>query len=327
MRVIVGCDRTIPTGVGNSLRKRGSGGSFPDHPHRRGELSAADLPRVADNGPSPQAWGTRAVQRVTDQRARAIPTGVGNSAGGEFSGHVWPGHPHRRGELHRTHAGASGRSGPSPQAWGTQRLSAGPTGAERAIPTGVGNSSFRSESAWAAADHPHRRGELRRFFSATAHAGGPSPQAWGTPCGIFVPPVGVRTIPTGVGNSDATACVTSDWSDHPHRRGELLVQLTVDGQSAGPSPQAWGTRHAGGPVPGGRRTIPTGVGNSVRPARATEHDADHPHRRGELAAAAATELLANGPSPQAWGTLCVAARHVLSPRTIPTGVGNSWCHR
>ena len=172
------------------------------------------------------------------------------------------GHPHRRGELRPRVAMAPSHVGPSPQAWGTLPAQHGFRFQHRAIPTGVGNSSWEESCSTRRAGHPHRRGELTCGTQWNRAPRGPSPQAWGTPAARAARPRCDRAIPTGVGNSGRARAQTGPLTGHPHRRGELRAALFSQRLMPGPSPQAWGTRGLGEGLDEGARAIPTGVGNS-----------------------------------------------------------------
>ena len=315
--------RAIPTGVGNSYASHRTGSWNSGHPHRRGELTATATRCNTSRGPSPQAWGTHEPFTPAYTASRAIPTGVGNSAGSRARSGASAGHPHRRGELRLNSNNATRYPGPSPQAWGTHLGREGVVVRFRAIPTGVGNSAVDSPAVEAGAGHPHRRGELL-FSSVTMYpAAGPSPQAWGTPKRRQVLSVPPRAIPTGVGNSHPTPPGSTGWAGHPHRRGELLACGHAGHEGAGPSPQAWGTLVELGGVRAVHRAIPTGVGNSPGGWRSSRAGTGHPHRRGELTVARFIEKSPHGPSPQAWGTQHRPGGSLVGRRAIPTGVGNS----
>ncbi len=255
------------------------------------------------SGPSPQAWGTRRWCPPPPQPGRAIPTGVGNSRWMRISSPGMTGHPHRRGELCERPRPSAARRGPSPQAWGTRRR------------------RWRVERR--RSGHPHRRGELSAAFWRAPRRCGPSPQAWGTLGDRQRAYRGNRAIPTGVGNSGTDRAGISSEAGHPHRRGELCPSRFASSSFAGPSPQAWGTLQGVKQFTGGQRAIPTGVGNSTRPALATSPATGHPHRRGELGQVHAVAGEDGGPSPQAWGTRQMTVMKDRWQRAIPTGVGNS----
>ncbi len=213
--------RAIPTGVGNSRWAAATSTSAAGHPHRRGELIMARRLSKSHFGPSPQAWGTRPGMRASSSGLRpspqawgtpaflprrssasqAIPTGVGNSLVYAIGGYGRAGHPHRRGELLPYSRSVASLSGPSPQAWGTRHSEIQRSGAERAIPTGVGNSRPPVPESWQSPGHPHRRGELSSTALTVPGSTGPSPQAWGTLCPRRRLRRWWRAIPTGVGNS------------------------------------------------------------------------------------------------------------------------------
>ena len=111
--------RFIPTSVGNTATT----GDMPCldmvHPHKRGEhlqdssdvrytgwfiptsvgnTFGSDATVSADNGSSPQAWGTHASATASDAAARFIPTSVGNTACLPPRLHRMTVHPHKRGE-------------------------------------------------------------------------------------------------------------------------------------------------------------------------------------------------------------------------------------
>ena len=152
---------------------------------------------------------------------------------------------------------------------------------------------------------------------------GPSPQAWGTLELRHAVLCGARAIPTGVGNSGTAVLVFPAPPGHPHRRGELFPPEALAGLTAGPSPQAWGTPPRRKRQQARSRAIPTGVGNSTRRTSGSTCATGHPHRRGELQAAAVMSQNVAGPSPQAWGTQRQRWRTRRRRRAIPTGVGNS----
>ncbi len=133
--------RLIPTGVGNTLIRRGFLGRGAAHPHRRGEHRLLQSKTSSSDGSSPQAWGTP--NRNSSHRAqqRLIPTGVGNTRRGLVYRSGLSAHPHRRGEHQSRKAQLALIRGSSPQAWGTRTWEYRSSPPRRLIPTGVGNTS------------------------------------------------------------------------------------------------------------------------------------------------------------------------------------------
>jgi len=115
--------------------------------------------------------------------------------------------------------------------------------------------------------------------------------------------IGVRFIPTGVGNALQHAATKPDCAVHPHGCGERGSCSLVPGTNYGSSPRVWGTPVSilvsGTTI----RFIPTGVGNAA-------------HEWVMIA-------FLPGSSPRVWGTLCVVGLIVWVFRFIPTGVGNA----
>ncbi len=222
---LVGVERLIPTGVGNTGGDSRCVARLPAHPHRRGEHQLAAKPKVSKTGSSPQAWGTPPITKVANDSLRLIPTGVGNTCarperGSSQAAHptgvgntpiclhiplFGSAHPHRRGEHTLASYRAVPAGGSSPQAWGTRTRQNLDDLDFRLIPTGVGNTGTQNLCAAIHSAHPHRRGEHRGGPRLKFRNNGSSPQAWGTQAdqGLRLPPR--RLIPTGVGNTQQIA--------------------------------------------------------------------------------------------------------------------------
>ena len=191
--------RAIPTGVGNTLQIERTVDGTTGHPHGRGEHTPArsspgpcsgPSPRAWGTrnaigtvgitaGPSPRAWGTRDTAGGHEVMVRAIPTGVGNTPPRPAAPSTAPGHPHGRGEHSSVDPSSSSSVGPSPRAWGTRSRMPPVTVPQRAIPTGVGNTSPRWRWRARRPGHPHGRGEHDAPPVRAAAQVGPSPRAWG----------------------------------------------------------------------------------------------------------------------------------------------------
>ena len=112
-------------------------------------------------------------------------------------------------------------------------------------------------------------------------------------------------------------------SDHPHARGENVISHSSLGILPGPSPRAWGEQYRPAPLAHSVRTIPTRVGRTVREPPLHFPPPDHPHARGENVPTQANDLLADGPSPRAWGERHISLFAGYIARTIPTRVGRT----
>ena len=91
--------RIIPAGAGSSSCRRSRQPSTPDHPRRRGELSACRPFLRCIFGSSPQARGARGSTRWGRAATRIIPAGAGSSYEQGYIAYGLTDHPRRRGEL------------------------------------------------------------------------------------------------------------------------------------------------------------------------------------------------------------------------------------
>src|SRR3989344_5511527 len=110
---------------------------------------------------------------------------------------------------------------------------------------------------------------------------GSSPRAWGTHLMPFFFSLGLRFIPTRVGNTCHDPLEARSLPVHPHARGEHVSQNAHKQGGHGSSPRAWGT-----PVPPVQtrnrfRFIPTRVGNTHYHRHTSRQRSVHPHARGD----------------------------------------------
>jgi len=112
--------RFIPTCMGNSWNTRVVLNADAVHPHVHGELLFPRVLRVTTSGSSPRAWGTHIEPDQYTGALRFIPTCMGNSNVDEFTGNIFPVHPHVHGELLIVRYFSIQPIGSSPRAWGTR---------------------------------------------------------------------------------------------------------------------------------------------------------------------------------------------------------------
>ncbi len=132
---------------------------------------------------------------------------------------------------------------------------------------------------------------------------GSSPHPWGTRWHDQRRRLGLRFIPTPVGNTSAIHCTM------PRQDGS--------------SPHPWGTRPSAEARSTAVRFIPTPVGNTMMAWLVNPSDAVHPHTRGEHAFRMSAGISLAGSSPHPWGTPGGERRRVHGQRFIPTPVGNT----
>ena len=254
--------RTIPTGVGKTIRHHRNRYQKADHPHGRGENTVRKKRMRLGRGPSPRAWGKPLGERLLDVVERTIPTGVGKTRGRSRRARRLTDHPHGRGENSDSMATNDKCYGPSPRAWGKPSQRTLANREYRTIPTGVGKTT-PLRSRWAGtSDHPHGRGENEARERGLGWCAGPSPRAWGKPGWRPLLGAGERTIPTGVGKTTLPRIADGDLADHPHGRGENTIDSVLLTQVLGPSPRAWGKPSNNASSNLNWRTIPTGVGKT-----------------------------------------------------------------
>src|SRR3989344_5293813 len=172
---------------------------------------------------------------------------------------------------------------------------------------------------------------------------GSSPRAWGTHLMPFFFSLGLRFIPTRVGNTCHDPLEARSLPVHPHARGEHVSQNAHKQGGHGSSPRAWGTPYRANDMHTALRFIPTRVGNTqswpdrspantVHPHARGEHMwfltefhyiGVHPHARGEHHAIFRQLVRRFGSSPRAWGTQTQITNHRSYRRFIPTRVGNT----
>ncbi len=254
--------RFIPTSVGNTQYAQPPSARHAVHPHVRGEHIEKRGDDYTVDGSSPRPWGTLSATRRAVWFYRFIPTSVGNTA--SRTGATTPAtvHPHVRGE-HWIHQPAAPRTGgSSPRPWGTLVRFGQLDHGERFIPTSVGNTSWSIRSRCMTTVHPHVRGEHPKRRMHPAVAIGSSPRPWGTRKKQPQQNAASRFIPTSVGNTPPGLATAASSSVHPHVRGEHASVAQRFTLVTGSSPRPWGTLNMRSGNYGGRRFIPTSVGNT-----------------------------------------------------------------
>ncbi len=261
------------------------------------------------------------------QGSRFIPTPVGNTAGDPEGDLRPPVHPHARGEHARFTPGTTVRTGSSPRPWGTHEYQQTPRLAPRFIPTPVGNTTRDRRRDPPLAVHPHARGEHLLCVSMLLEIDGSSPRPWGTLDVREWHGVGLRFIPTPVGNTTITATGAGQVTVHPHARGEHGVRAGRVRELNGSSPRPWGTRRQKNDDLNSARFIPTPVGNTPAEPSARRCSSVHPHARGEHPEEIKAQFPDAGSSPRPWGTPERTVSGADRQRFIPTPVGNTASRR
>ena len=172
-------------------------------------------------------------------------------------------------------------------------------------------------------DHPHLRGEYKRFDLISLTCSGSPPPTWGIPEPFPGRLLSLRITPTYVGNTESTGRKQQMRKDHPHLRGEYRSKLWTEDQLVGSPPPTWGilARCKRGICLS--RITPTYVGNTSVRQDLYQQLQDHPHLRGEYIHGILERTRALGSPPPTWGILQVVDDHSLLARITPTYVGNT----
>ena len=316
-------ERFIPTPVGNTPFSGYNSSTNTVHPHARGEHIWLWYPLRRIYGSSPRPWGTPLVIIDESQRARFIPTPVGNTARSESAPTSYSVHPHARGE-HGFRDGPAGvGGGSSPRPWGTPRENTPYIPQPRFIPTPVGNTHHPEVLRRHRPVHPHARGEHQSAWMKSSSLFGSSPRPWGTQRTSLTVMSSRRFIPTPVGNTAIRPVPHARRSVHPHARGEHKSYGESAEEELGSSPRPWGTPAGQDGARVRFRFIPTPVGNTSPPVRWMPPAAVHPHARGEHFLMISEHVSGLGSSPRPWGTRIQRAIFRQCHRFIPTPVGNT----
>ena len=133
----------------------------------------------------------------------------------------------------------------------------------------------------------------------------------------------LRFIPACAGNSRSLPVSGAAVPVHPRLRGELISLSDADLDFVGSSPLARGTQNSNLYSTTLIRFIPACAGNSLDTKKIEKGMPVHPRLRGELSLGIAANVLTNGSSPLARGTLMVAKAIKAIRRFIPACAGNS----
>ncbi len=155
-------------------------------------------------------------------------------------------------------------------------------------------------------------------------SGGSSPRARGTQ---WHPDLGThpkRFIPASAGNTTVNGTLISQTPVHPRERGEHLPYLFPISSTTGSSPRARGTRENLDQDFARERFIPASAGNTSYGRKHPKPGAVHPRERGEHTGDEKPNMVGNGSSPRARGTLHLFNDFLLGFRFIPASAGNTW---
>ena len=153
--------------------------------------------------------------------------------------------------------------GPSPRAWGLRPRTGHLHRQNRAIPTCVGTTSWRSRCAEAPRAIPTCVGTTPILPLSSLDTRGPSPRAWGLRSRAASCSGEGGPSPRAWGLLRASRGFPSTSSGHPHVRGDYALEDSLIWGESGPSPRAWGLQVCVARGLRGYRAIPTCVGTTL----------------------------------------------------------------
>ena len=187
--------------------------------------------------------------------------------------------------------------------WGTAQGAYHRLRAIRFIPTHVGNGGQVTVWVCKTPVHPHACGERLDAHRPPPCNAGSSPRMWGTVTNFHDALNSQRFIPTHVGNGKRKSYFLRKVAVHPHACGERAGHRSLGGDAPGSSPRMWGTGLSSLSRAGGRRFIPTHVGNGIEYNPQQKVRTVHPHACGERTINKYPRRSWDGSSPRMWGTV------------------------
>ena len=277
-------ERFIPAGAGNTSNRHHCKASCPVYPRWRGEHNSLHTQRLAVDGLSPLARGTR--RRRLFYRRR-IPV-----------------YPRWRGEHLYAKKRTINGHGLSPLARGTQQNPPPRIYCRRFIPAGAGNTFVAVCRRRLFTVYPRWRGEHTLLAAFPKALTGLSPLARGTLKAAAAVVSVARFIPAGAGNTYLPLLKQSHESVYPRWRGEH------QGRKVAPPPT--------------ERFIPAAAGNTCLGVCGPACIPVYPRWRGEHQVLRQAGDAGTGLSPLARGTHRGRGLTQITGRFIPAGAGNTF---
>ena len=193
-----------PTCVGTMVAAQALPLHFSVHPHMRGDNDVDSFIRLHQTGSPPHAWGQFVQRRVVCVLGRFTPTCVGTIALDMNTNRLSSGSP--------------------PHAWGQFFTGSEYIGRLRFTPTCVGTISASMPCSFAAAVHPHMRGDNNPMSRNSSVLPGSPPHAWRQYQRVFKHATNFRFTPTCVGTIEPAGRGSAAPPVHPHMRGDNTIK-------------------------------------------------------------------------------------------------------
>ena len=213
------------------------------------------------------------------------------------------------------------RRGLSPRVWGSPSLRDCLLESCRSIPTCVGQPRWLFMILRIAWVYPHVCGAAMASLVQQSHSRGLSPRVWGSRTQSFLHIGQRRSIPTCVGQPVSRYGNRAFSSVYPHVCGAAFFCFCTWWPGLGLSPRVWGSQWRTVSCEPLSRSIPTCVGQPLRPRLAYRANSVYPHVCGAAGQCAAVVSLCDGLSPRVWGSQRFKPISPILLRSIPTCVG------
>ena len=292
---------SIPTCVGQPPVNVPGQAVWKVYPHVCGATQSLARSRPRYRGLSPRVWGNRQTGRASSRRVRSIPTCVGQPSTGIGGSRVITVYPHVCGATLLVVGSKTGLRGLSPRVWGnpggqTQRFAyAG------SIPTCVGQPPCANRGLLPITVYPHVCGATSVHKASRLPMPGLSPRVWGNRETADAYSAYCRSIPTCVGQPSISSAFGLIVKVYPHVCGATNVseeQMPID---MGLSPRVWGNQNGMNCRLVSLGSIPTCVGQPVRPVPGCRGYTVYPHVCGATAFPSSIRIRPAGLSPRVWG--------------------------
>ena len=205
--------------------------------------------------------------------------------------------------------------------WGSPHVRPTGTGASRSIPTCVGQPSVFSLTFSLTAVYPHVCGAAVQLCQREEDDIGLSPRVWGSLNTGNHLVIGIRSIPTCVGQPRTKVRLSLCRKVYPHVCGAATPAGLYRISAIGLSPRVWGSHTEDGASGDTLQSIPTCVGQPSAPGRHRIELEVYPHVCGAARGSNFHFPTRRGLSPRVWGSHKKTALSTTAERSIPTCVG------
>ena len=252
-------------------------------------------------GLSPRVWGNHLSVGQLGWIVRPIPTCVGQPLPILADAFPSTAYPHVCGATSSAYLATLWACGLSPRVWGNLSADGQYAPTRRPIPTCVGQPALYDSRVAGTRAYPHVCGATLNAMRSIRVRLGLSPRVWGNL--LSLPPVilGLRPIPTCVGQPTSLCENGMTFRAYPHVCGATTTGLCGAMAKLGLSPRVWGNLGQRFSIPYAAGPIPTCVGQPMVFPPSTHAGRAYPHVCGATNASDAVANGREGPIPTCVG--------------------------